>query len=89
VLEYAILIEVMGRYIHENCTYTENHAEGTYTFTGPCVKTGKPYSVTIPGHELWDLNQGEPIMCLKSLDAGDREFAMTGISPEGWDKVFA
>lgn len=85
----AILLEVMGRYIHENCTYTENHAEGTYTFTGPCVKTNKPYSVTIPGHELWDLNQGEPIMCLKSLDAGDREFANTGISPEGWDLIFA
>ena len=79
----------MGRYIHTNCTYIENHAEGTYTFTGPCVKTQKPYSVTIPGHELWDLNQGEPIMCLKSLDAGDREFAMTGISPEGWKQLFS
>jgi|TARA_Y100001949_G_C15819408_1_gene257064 hypothetical protein len=53
------------------------------------MKTQKPYSVTIPGHELWDLNQGEPIMCLKSLDAGDREFAMTGISPEGWKQLFS
>ena len=87
----AILIEVMGRYIHTSaCTYTEAYEpEHAYTFTGPCVKTGKPYSVTIPSHELWDLNQGKPIMCLKSLDAGDREFANTGISPEGWDLIFA
>ena len=76
------------RYINRNCTYTENHTEGTYTFTGPCLVTGDDYSVTIPGHELWDLNQGEPIMCLKSLDAGDREFVMTGTSPKGWEQLF-
>jgi hypothetical protein len=76
------------RYINSNCTYTEDHAEGTYTFTGPCRVTGDDYSVTIPGHELWDLNQGEPIMCLKSLDAGDREFVMTGTSPKGWEQLF-
>ena len=76
------------RYINSHCTYTENHAEGTYTFTGPCRVTGDAYSVTIPGHELWDLNQGEPIMCLKSLDAGDREFVLSGTSPKGWEKLF-
>ena len=87
---YAILIEVMGRYIHTKCTYVENHAEGTYTFTGPCKKTGKPYSVTIPGNELWDLNQGELLqVALKSLNADDREFAASGYSPEGWNEVFA
>ena len=76
------------RYINSHCTYTENPAEGTYTFTGPCRVTSEPYSVTIPGHELWDLNQGKSIMCLHSLDAGDREFVMTGTSPKGWEKLF-
>ena len=80
----------MGRYIHTNCTYVENHAEGTYTFTGPCKATGKPYSVTIAGHELWDLNQGELLqVALKSLNADDREFVASGYSPEGWAKLWA
>ena len=80
----------MGRYIHTHCTYTENHAEGTYTFTGPCMKTQKPYSVTIPGHELWDLNQGELLqVALKSLSADDREFVASGHSPEGWKQLFS
>ena len=80
----------MGRYIHTSCTYTENHAEGTYTFTGPCVKTKKPYSVTIPGHELWDLNQGELLqVALKSLSSDDREFVASGYSPEGWKQLFS
>ena len=81
----AILLEVMGRYIHTHCTYTEAYEpEHTYTFTGECVKTKKPYTVTIPANELWELNQGGLIQCLKSLSAGDREFVRVGISPEGW-----
>ena len=89
-VERAILIEVMGRYIHTDCTYVQDHENGTYTFTGPCKKTGKPYSVTIPGHELWDLNQGELIQdALKSLNADDREFVASGYSPEGWALLWA
>jgi len=77
------------RYINSNCTYTQNYSEGTYTFTGPCRVTGIDYSVTIPSHELWDLNQGELLQtALKSLDAGDREFVCSGTSPEGWEKLF-
>ena len=87
-LVYAILIEVMGRYIQTDCTYTEAYEpEHTYTFTGPCVKTGKPYTVTIPANELWELNQGGLIQCLKSLNADDREFVKSGHSPEGWKKM--
>ena len=78
----------MGRYIHTNCTYTEAYEpEHTYAFTGPCVKTGKPYTVTIPANELWELNQGGLIHCLKSLNADDREFVKSGYSPEGWKKM--
>jgi len=76
-------------YINSNCTYTQNYSEGTYTFTGPCRVTGDSYTVTIPGSELFDLNQGLPVQdALKSLDREQREFVMSGTSPEGWEKLF-
>ena len=79
----------MTRYITTHCTYTQNYEEGTYTFTGPCRVTGKPYTVTIPGAELFDLNQGLTIQdALRSLDASQREFVLSGTSPEGWEKLF-
>ena len=77
------------RYINSDCTYTQNHEEGTYTFTGPCRVTGDSYTVTIPGSELFDLNQGLPIQdALKSLEPEQREFVMSGTSPKGWEKLF-
>ena len=77
------------RYINSNRTYTQNYNEGTYTFTGPCRVTGDDYTVTIPGSELFDLNQGLPIQdALKSLDSEQREFVMSGTSPKGWAKLF-
>ncbi len=87
---YVIIFKVMReRYIHTGCTYTQNYDEGTYTFTGPCRVTGEPYTVTIPGAELFDLNQGLHIQdALRSLDAGQREFVISGTSPKGWEKLF-
>ena len=86
----GIFLKVMSdRYINTHCTYTQNHSEGTYTFTGPCRVTGEPYTVTISGAELFDLNQGLPIQdALRSLDAEQREFVMSGTSPKGWAKIF-
>ena len=78
-----------NRYINTNCTYTQDYEKGTYTFTGPCRVTGKPYTLTIHGSELFDLNQGLPVQdALRSLDADQREFVMSGTSPEGWKKIF-
>ena len=87
---YAIIFKVMReRYIHTNCTYTQNHEEGTYTFTGPCRVTGEDYTLTIKGAELFDLNYGKPIQeALHSLDAEQREFVISGTSPKGWEKLF-
>ena len=51
--------------------------------------TGDSYTVTIPGSELFDLNQGLPIQdALKSLEPEQREFVMSGTSPKGWEKLF-
>jgi hypothetical protein len=57
----------------------------TYRFTGKCLITGKPYSVTVPGHELFAYRQGAHIQdAMPSVPAENREFLMTGFSPEGW-----
>ena len=87
---YGIIFKVMReRYIETDCTYTQNYEEGTYTFTGPCRITGESYTVTIPGAELFDLNQGLPIQeALRSLDSEQREFVMSGTSPKGCVKLF-
>lgn len=79
------------RYFQWGCTYTEAIEDGkhTYTFTGPCMKTGKPYSVTIPAEGLYRYNQGVHIQeAFPDLSDGEREFLMTGYSPEGWKLVF-
>jgi hypothetical protein len=79
------------RYADCKCTCTENfYPEHTYTFTGPCVVTGKTYSVTVKSKELNDYRRGGLIQkSLHSVSVGDREFLMSGISPEGWEKDFS
>lgn len=78
------------RYADSFCTYTESMEGGhTYTFTGPCKVTNKPYSVTIKAEELYAYRQGQLIQdAMPSLSPPDREFLITGYSPEGWDSVF-
>lgn len=78
------------RYADTHCTYTEQHTpEHTYTFTGPCFKTGKPYSVTVKAEELNAYRRGAHVQdAFKSLSADDREFLMSGYSPEGWKLIF-
>tara|TARA_B100001113_G_scaffold228471_1_gene187558 strand:- start:2780 stop:2965 length:186 start_codon:yes stop_codon:yes gene_type:complete len=47
--------------------------------------SGKEYSVEIKGENLFRFRQTDNIFDL-GLDAEDREFVITGISPEGWLK---
>lgn len=72
------------------CTCTEKYEpEHTYTFTGPCLKTGKPYSVTVPADGLHKYHQGAYIQdAFPNLSKDDREFLMSGYSPEGWKEIF-
>ena len=78
------------RYADSHCEYVENYKpEHTYTFTGPCVVTGKPYSVTVPGDELYAYRRGAYIQdAMPSVSKDDREFLMSGMSPEGWNETF-
>lgn len=78
------------RYADRHCTYTESHTpRHTYTFTGPCFVTGKPYSVTVPAEELFAYRQGKYIQdAMPSVSKEDREFLISGTSPDGWRQLF-
>lgn len=77
-------------YASNYCECTENfEPTHTYTFTGPCIKTGKPYSVTVSAEGLFKANQGMFVQqAFPELSSDDREFLISGYSPEGWDLVF-
>lgn len=63
--------------------------EKTITLAAPCAITGREYSVTVPirGFNQW--RNGDYIQdALSNVSADDREFLISGISPEGWRKIF-
>jgi hypothetical protein len=78
-------------YADSFCTYTEKNENGehTYTFTGPCKVTKKPYSVTVKGPDLFKYRRGIHAQeAFPYLSDGDREFLISGFSPEGWKQIF-
>lgn len=78
------------RYIDSpKCKCTEIYEpEHKYVFSGPCRVTGETYSVTIAAKNLFDFRQTDDIMAT-GLNADDREFVMSGISPKGWEQLFS
>lgn len=79
------------RYAEKYCDYKETYENGEhfYIFTGKCVKTHKEYSVKVPGKELYAYNQGALIQnAMPSVSRQDREFLISGFSPEGWNILF-
>ena len=73
----------------DQCQYKELFNPHRYQFTGPCVITGNPHTVTIPGPALFRLRQGDHIQnACPTLSEDDQEFILTGVSPEGWDQMF-
>lgn len=68
-------------------TYTETYNPHLYHFSGDCVVTGEKYTVSIPGEELFRYNQTGSVSSLKSLSIDDKEFVITGTSPEGWAQM--
>jgi hypothetical protein len=61
------------------------------TITKKCQITGEVYSVTAESEDLERYKNGEGLIqnIFPYLNAGDREFIKTGISPKGWDNLFA
>ena len=80
---------MIPKYLDTGCTYEENILPThSYTFAGPCVITGIEQEITIPANELFAYRQGQTIQeAMPSLNADQREFLMSGISPEGWNKT--
>lgn len=60
------------------------------TLQGKCVITHKPYSVRVLSADLQQYRQrgGLAQNIFSYLPKGDREFIISGISPEGWDTIF-
>lgn len=73
----------------DQCSYEEIYEpEHMYVFTGPCVITGKPYTVRIKGPDLFKIRQGEYIQsACPYMSDEDREFCISGVSPEAFDML--
>jgi len=72
----------------KNQEATDN-GDGTVTISGNCVFTKKPYSVTVNIDEYTCWADGEAIQyAMPNVSADDREFLISGISPEGWKETF-
>jgi len=78
------------RYADSNCRFEKVYApEEAYRIVGPCVVTGKEYTVYVPAAELFAYRQGRLIRsALPSVSDDDREFLISGLSPEGWRRTF-
>lgn len=76
----------------DKCKYKEEYTsdgEHFYVFTGPCMMTGKDHTVRVPGPGLNQWRNGKHIQdAMPDVSPGDREFLMTGTSPDAWDAIF-
>lgn len=72
-----------------NRLYAEYLPNGMVALSGPCFVTGKTYKVETTQKQLELYRNG-----LKAQDAfpnmpkEDREFIISGTSPEGWEQMF-
>jgi hypothetical protein len=71
-----------------NHTVTQN-PNGSLTVEGKCVVTGKPYSLTVVTSQFVAWQRGALIQdAFPNLTDDEREILKTGITPEGWAKMF-
>ena len=72
-------------------TRTRSLSDGSVVVRGNCVITKKPHTITVYSDELDKWLTGNCLIqdaLITDVSADDREFLMTGISPEGWDIMF-
>ncbi len=61
----------------------------SYRLSGPCSVTGEVYEATYPKGGIVKWLDGAFIQdAMPNVNAGDREFLISGISPAGWDRLF-
>ena len=63
--------------------------KGLYTFSKKCRVTGKEFSLTVSGSKYEDWRNGfETIQSVfPELKPGEREFLISGTTPEEWDAL--
>lgn len=64
----------------------------TYVCQGKCVLSGREYTTApFPASALYLYQSGLGLVqdIFHDLSADDREFIMSGISPEAWDETFS
>lgn len=77
-------------YADNVCKYVELVNPHTYTFVGPCIHCQRKYSVKVHGVDLYRYRQGEEIQnAFPYLTPDQREFLMSGICGECFDKLLA
>lgn len=78
----------MGLALIHSCEINFN-TDNTVIVSGECTFTRKPYSVTVPADGFKEWLNGKHIQdAMPSVSADDREFLISGISPEGWTEAF-
>jgi len=78
------------RSLRHNQMFTYNDTDDFVTVYGHCVFTNKEHSIRVPEKEFFDWYEtGDLIQnCMPNVSAEDREFLISGISPEGWATTF-
>ena len=75
------------RYAFNHCTQVD--LGDNVRFVGPCVLTGKLHSVVVPKAGIEKYKAGKLIHhAFPGLSADQREFLISGMSPEAWAETF-
>lgn len=83
---YSILNHLYRR--HRTFELCDN-GDGTMDFTQPCQFTNTPHTETYNLDELYAWSLGEMIqVAMPTTSKEAREFLISGISPDGWNKTF-
>lgn len=77
-------------YADKHCTYVEEfEPEHVYVYSGLCRVTLQGVQVRVPADGLYAYRRGALMqVAFPDMPAGDREFLMSGMSPDGWSAVF-
>jgi hypothetical protein len=69
-------------------THSEPDSNCMVTVSGKCKWTGKDHSIRVNIHQLQAWKEGIHIqVAMPHTSPIDREFLVSGLSPEGWEKT--
>jgi hypothetical protein len=69
--------------------FVSDFDDANYKISGRCVVTGESYYVIANKQAMQQYKDGEYVqVAFPNMSKDDREFLISGISPEGWDQTF-